>query len=59
MSLARRYPYTTGLQAYLVAITAILDAAREQLDPEEHRWLLDILITRIASEAIRDFEDAA
>jgi hypothetical protein len=55
----RRYPYTTGLQAYLVAFTAVLDAAREQLDPVEHHWLLDLLITRIANEAAQDLEDAA
>ena len=55
----RRYPYTTGLQAWLVVFTCLLGAARDQLDPLEHDALLDLLITSIAHEAARDLPDAA
>ena len=50
---SRRYPYTTGLQAWTVSLVSQLDLAREQLAPIEWRALVDALVVKIAREAAR------
>jgi hypothetical protein len=47
----RRYPYTTGLQAWSLALLRQLDAAHEQLDPVECEALRATLIAAVAHHA--------
>lgn len=50
---ARRYPHTTGLQAWSLALLAQLDAARDQLHADEYEVLLDCLAVAVARATVR------